>query len=95
VGATAPNNESASANKPASRRCQSSLQHSPSFHQYVRKSLLEVIASISGHASLREVERYTKAADQARMARVGMDAITMGTSGYKLEDQFVKKGEKA
>jgi integrase len=27
------------------------------------------IASISGHASLREVERYTKAADQARMAR--------------------------
>ena len=26
------------------------------------------IASISGHVSLREVERYTKAADQARMA---------------------------
>jgi integrase len=30
------------------------------------------IASISGHASLREVERYTKAADQARMARNAM-----------------------
>jgi hypothetical protein len=27
------------------------------------------IASISGHATLREVERYTRAADQARMAR--------------------------
>ena len=27
------------------------------------------IAAISGHASLREVERYTKATDQARMAR--------------------------
>jgi integrase len=27
------------------------------------------IAAISGHSSLREVERYTKAADQARMAR--------------------------
>ena len=27
------------------------------------------IAAISGHASLREVERYTKAADQARLAR--------------------------
>ena len=27
------------------------------------------IAAISGHASLREVERYTRAADQARMAR--------------------------
>jgi integrase len=27
------------------------------------------IAAISGHASLREVERYTKAADQARLAK--------------------------
>jgi pimeloyl-ACP methyl ester carboxylesterase len=27
------------------------------------------IAAISGHALLREVERYTKAADQERMAR--------------------------
>ena len=30
------------------------------------------IAAISGHASLREVERYTKAADQARLARNAM-----------------------
>jgi integrase len=30
------------------------------------------IAAISGHASLREVERYTRAADQARMARNAM-----------------------
>lgn len=30
------------------------------------------IASISGHASLREVERYTRAVDQARMARNAM-----------------------
>jgi integrase len=34
-----------------------------------------VIASISGHTTLREVERYTKAADQERMARAGMAAI--------------------
>lgn len=34
-----------------------------------------IIAAISGHASLREVERYTKQADQARMARSGIDAI--------------------
>jgi integrase len=34
-----------------------------------------VIASISGHTSLREVERYTKAADQERMARMGMAAL--------------------
>jgi integrase len=31
-----------------------------------------VIASITGHKSLKEVERYTKAADQARMARDAM-----------------------
>ncbi|HKA64882.1 MAG TPA: tyrosine-type recombinase/integrase, partial [Methyloceanibacter sp.] len=36
----------------------------------------KVIASISGHASMREVERYTKAADQKRMAEAGMKAIT-------------------
>jgi integrase len=34
-----------------------------------------VIASLSGHISLREVERYTKAADQARMAKSGMDTM--------------------
>src|SRR5262249_42483659 len=30
------------------------------------------IAAWSGHATLREIERYTKAADQARMARAAM-----------------------
>ena len=30
------------------------------------------IAALTGHASLREVERYTKAADQVRMARSAM-----------------------
>ena len=34
-----------------------------------------VIASISGHTTLTEVARYTKAADQERMARDGMAAI--------------------
>jgi integrase len=38
------------------------------------------IAAISGHASLSEVERYTKAADQARMAR---NAMARGTSGQQ------------
>jgi integrase len=37
-----------------------------------------VIASISGHTTLREVERYTKAADQERMARQGMAAMVTG-----------------
>jgi integrase len=35
-----------------------------------------VIASISGHSSLREVARYTAAADQARMAQQAIEALT-------------------
>jgi hypothetical protein len=31
------------------------------------------IAAITGHASLSEVQRYTKAADQARLARAAME----------------------
>ena len=38
-----------------------------------------VIASISGHATLREVERYTKAADQKRLATLGMDKMRTGS----------------
>jgi integrase len=38
-----------------------------------------VIASITGHRSLNEVERYTRAADQARMAREGMSMLIEGT----------------
>jgi integrase len=35
------------------------------------------IAAISGHATLREVERYTRAADQARMARAAIGRLAM------------------
>jgi integrase len=41
------------------------------------------IASISGHASLREVERYTRAADQARMARHAIARTKVATSSVK------------
>jgi integrase len=41
------------------------------------------IAAISGHASLREVERYTKAADQARMARNAFARTKAATSRGK------------
>jgi integrase len=34
------------------------------------------IAAISGHASLKEVERYTRAAEQAKMARAAMATVT-------------------
>jgi hypothetical protein len=39
------------------------------------------IAAISGHASLREVERYTKAADQKRMATAAMEAVAKTKTG--------------
>jgi integrase len=35
-----------------------------------------VIAAISGHSTLREVSRYTAAADQVRLARRGIEALT-------------------
>jgi integrase len=34
------------------------------------------IAAITGHASLREVARYTKAADQQRLARAAMEKVS-------------------
>jgi integrase len=40
-----------------------------------------LIAAISGHATLTEVARYTKAADQERMARAAMATITGTESG--------------
>jgi enterobacteria phage integrase len=38
------------------------------------------IASISGHKTLKEVERYTKAADQKKMARLAMGKVPNGKS---------------
>jgi integrase len=35
-----------------------------------------VIASISGHASLSEIRKYTEAAERAKMARIGIEAIS-------------------
>jgi integrase len=52
------------------------------------------IAAISGHASLKEVERYTKAADQARMARNAMARTSPpeqpGNKTVKLAREFDK-----
>jgi hypothetical protein len=38
------------------------------------------IAAVSGHASLKEVERYTKAADQTRLAQAAMARQAMATA---------------
>jgi integrase len=42
-----------------------------------------VIASISGHRTLKEVAHYTAAADQARMARQGIEALMTRTKTGK------------
>jgi len=39
------------------------------------------IAAISGHATLKEIERYTKAADQVRLARAAMARTAMAKKG--------------
>jgi integrase len=57
------------------------------------------IAALTGHASLREVERYTKAADQMRMARSAMAKTAAreqtGTESVKPDPVEVSKPLKA
>jgi integrase len=53
------------------------------------------IAAISGHASLREVERYTRAADQARMARNALARTESQHRLANLEPEVANRGEKA
>jgi hypothetical protein len=52
------------------------------------------IAAISGHKTLKEIERYTRSADQARMARSAMARTVTageqtGTGSVKPEPQPV------
>jgi integrase len=51
------------------------------------------IGAITGHASLTELVRYTKAADQRRLAEVAMTKTR--TSARKPSGRFAKKVEKA
>jgi integrase len=47
------------------------------------------IAAISGHKTLSEVQRYTRGADQARLARAAMERI--GNRSVKPEPGEVSK----
>ena len=49
------------------------------------------IAAITGHASLREIVRYTKAADQRRLATAAMDKAKTRTGIGKPAARFAKK----
>ena len=51
------------------------------------------IGAITGHASLTELVRYTKAADQKRLAEAAMTKTR--TSTGKLSQKFAKNGKKA
>ncbi|ODR98925.1 hypothetical protein AUC68_07070 [Methyloceanibacter methanicus] len=53
------------------------------------------IAAITGHASLREIVRYTKAADQKRLASAAMEKVKAGTSIGQPSERFAKKGKRA
>ena len=55
---------------------------------------MKVIAALSGHSSLRELARYTDAAEQEMLAKQAIAAITRTSSG-KLEAQFANSGAKA
>jgi integrase len=52
------------------------------------------IAAITGHASLREIVRYTKAVDQQRLAAAAMKKAETRTSSVKPDEEFDKKVEK-
>jgi integrase len=46
-----------------------------------------VIAAISGHKSLREVQRYIESADQMRLARQGIEAVTRTRVATRIVDK--------
>jgi integrase len=52
------------------------------------------IAAITGHASLREVQRYTVAVDQKRLASSAMAKVKRGTSSGKLHNPFANSAKK-
>lgn len=52
------------------------------------------IAAITGHASLREITRYTKAADQKKLAASAMEKVKAGTPSGQPAITVAKTGEK-
>jgi hypothetical protein len=48
------------------------------------------IAAITGHASLKEIVRYTNTVDRKRLARAAMEKVKTGTSAVKPDERFDK-----
>ena len=52
------------------------------------------IAAITGHASLKEIERYTKTVERKRLAQSAMEKVKTGTSIVKPDMKFDRKWKK-
>jgi integrase len=52
------------------------------------------IAAITGHASLKEIVRYTNTVDRKRLARAAMEKVKAGTSSVKPVARFDRKRKK-
>lgn len=52
------------------------------------------IASITGHATLKEVVRYTNTVDRKRLARAAMDKVEKGTTIGQPSMELAKKRKK-
>jgi len=53
------------------------------------------IAAITGHASLKEIVRYTNTVDRKRLARAAIEKVKAGTSSVKPVAKFDKKPKKS
>jgi hypothetical protein len=53
------------------------------------------IAVITGHASLKEIVRYTITADRKRLAASAMEKVKAGTSSVKPVVRFDKRRKKS
>jgi hypothetical protein len=51
------------------------------------------IAAITGHASLKEIVRYTQTADRKRLAAAAMEKVKTGTSSVKPDARFDKNAK--
>jgi integrase len=51
------------------------------------------ISAITGHASLREIARYTRAVDQKKLAAAAIEKVKAGTSSVKPTAKFDKKSK--
>jgi integrase len=52
------------------------------------------IAAITGHASLKEIVRYTNTVDRKRLAAAAMEKVKARTSSGKPAPRFAKKEKK-